>query len=99
MENLTVITPVMKQLNERFPKFFEWWDASKIRSLRFREGDIDLIHEMFGKDLLITGIITLLAFTHGDCYPIVTIKEIFDVPEEQVAKIIADLCKRHLVYS
>ena len=96
---MVVLTPLIRELKERFPGLFDLWEEDKLRALGFREGDIDVIHELFGRDLLYTGIIVLLAFTHGDCYPVSTIESTFNVSEDRVLKAFSELLARKVVYS
>lgn len=96
---MVVLTPLMRELKERFPGLFNWWEEQKLRALGFREGDIDVIHELFGRNLLYTGIIVLLAFTHGECYPVSTIEATFNVSEDKVLKALSEFIQRKVVYS
>jgi len=86
-------------LKERFPGLFDWWEEYKLRALGFKERDIDVMHELFGRDLLHTGIIVLLAFTHGDFYPVCTIASTFDISESKTNKILSNLTRTQVIYS
>lgn len=96
---MRVLTPIIRELKRQYPNLFEWWEDQKMRALGFREGDIDIIHELFGQNTLHTGIITLLAFTHGDCYPISTIEKTFNVSVEKVLAALSELIERKVAYS
>jgi hypothetical protein len=96
---MIVMTPFMKELEERFPRLFNWWERDKLLALGFREGDIDVIHQLFGTSLLHTGILVLLAFTHGDSYPVCTIASTFNVSGEKVVEVLSELTKRQIIYT
>jgi hypothetical protein len=96
---MVVLTPTVRELKKQFPELFELWEDNKLRLLGFREGDIDVIHELFGRNFLHTGIIVLLAFTHGDCYPSSTIEEILNLTKDSVSKALPELIQRNIVYS
>ena len=96
---MEVMTPLMRQLKKQFPSLFDWWEEHKLRALGFKERDIEIIHELFGRDLLHTGIIVLLAFTHGDFYPVSTMAPIFGITEDKMKKVLSDLSGRQIVYS
>jgi len=96
---MVVLTPVIRELKQQYPGLFEWWEDHKLRALGFREGDVDVIHDLLGRNLLYTGIIVLLAFTHGDCYPVSTIEKTFNVPVEKVLKALSELIERKVAYS
>lgn len=96
---MVVLTPLIRKLKEQFPNLFDWWEEDKLRALGFREGDIDVIHESFEGNVLYTGILVLLAFTHGDCYPISSIEEILGISVGRILKALGELIQRKVVYS
>lgn len=96
---MVVFTPLIRKLKEQFPNLFVLWEEDKLRTLGFREGDIDVMHESFGANMLYTGILALLAFTHGDCYPISSMEEILGVSVDRILKALGELIQRKVVYS
>lgn len=96
---MVISTRFMRSLKERFPGLLEVWEDSKLISLGFREGDIEVIHELFGRDFIHTGIVSLLAFTHGDCYPVSSIEQILDISEDEILQALSKLIKQRIVYS
>lgn len=96
---MVIMTSLVEELKKRFPSLFDWWEGNKLRALGFREGDIDVIHDLFGQDLLCTGIIVLLAFTQGDSYPVSTIASTLHVNNVKVLRVLTDLVRRKVVYS
>lgn len=96
---MVVLTPLIRKLKAQFPDLFNWWEEGRLRALGLREGDIDVIHESFGENMLYTGILVLLAFTHGNCYPISSIEEILGISIDRILRALGELIQRKVVYS